>query len=70
LQYDLFINIVVLPIYCHIVPIPDKDAQMEKTSSSLANSEHANHNKLVASDQKVTFVAVFLGLVASIGGFM
>jgi hypothetical protein len=45
-------------------------AQMEKISSSLAASEHANNNELVASNQKVTFVAVFLGLVASIGGFM
>jgi hypothetical protein len=48
----------------------DEAPQTEKRSSSLAGSENADNNGLVASDQKVTFVAVFLGLVASIGGFM
>jgi SP family sugar:H+ symporter-like MFS transporter len=45
-------------------------AQLEKTSSPLANPAHAGNNELSADDQKITFIAVFLGLVASIGGFM
>ena len=45
-------------------------AQLEKTSSPLANPAHAGNNELSGSDQKITFIAVFLGLVASIGGFM
>lgn len=45
-------------------------AQLEKTSSPIANGAHAGNNELSASDQKVTFMAVFLGCVASIGGFM
>lgn len=48
----------------------DNAAQLEKTSSPLANPAHAGMNELGASDQKITFIAVFLGLVASIGGFM
>jgi SP family sugar:H+ symporter-like MFS transporter len=48
----------------------DNAAQLEKTSSPLANGAHAGNNELSASEQKVTFIAVFLGLVASIGGFM
>ena len=45
-------------------------AQLEKTSSPLANPAHAGNNELSGDDQKITFIAVFLGLVASIGGFM
>jgi len=48
----------------------DEAAQLEKTSSPLANTARAGNNELSASDQKITFIAVFLGLVASIGGFM
>ena len=48
----------------------DNAAQLEKTSSPLTNPAHAGNNELSASEQKVTFIAVFLGLVASIGGFM
>jgi SP family sugar:H+ symporter-like MFS transporter len=48
----------------------DNAAQLEKTSSPLTNPAHAGNNELSGSDQKVTFIAVFLGLVASIGGFM
>jgi SP family sugar:H+ symporter-like MFS transporter len=45
-------------------------AQLEKTSSPMTNPAHAGNNELSGSDQKITFIAVFLGLVASIGGFM
>lgn len=45
-------------------------AQLEKTSSPLANPAHAGNNELSASEQKVTFIAVLLGLVASMGGYM
>jgi hypothetical protein len=43
---------------------------MEKKSSILADPEHTCKSERFASEQKVTFVAVFLGLVASMGGFM
>jgi hypothetical protein len=43
---------------------------MEKKSSVLASPEHTSKSERFASEQKVTFVAVFLGLVASMGGFM
>jgi hypothetical protein len=48
----------------------DEAAQMEKKSSVLADPEHTSKSARFASEQKVTFVAVFLGLVASMGGFM
>jgi hypothetical protein len=48
----------------------DETTQMEKKSSVLAGPEHTSKSERFASEQKVTFVAVFLGLVASMGGFM
>ena len=43
---------------------------MEMKSSVLADPEHTSKSERFAAEQKVTFIAVFLGLVASMGGFM
>jgi hypothetical protein len=48
----------------------DEATQMEMKSSVLADPEHTSKSERFAAEQKVTFIAVFLGLVASMGGFM